>query len=62
MHDELAVSPIPPGVEKRFAGQWVAIRNGAVVAAASNLGELSADPNVNPEDLRYLVPAGQAAI
>jgi hypothetical protein len=54
---EIATSPIPAGVEQEFAGQWIAIRDGEVIASAQTFDGLVNDPRVHEGDVRYLVPS-----
>lgn len=41
---------------EQFAGQWVALRDGHVVAAAATLKELRRNPDVRRADAVYVVP------
>jgi hypothetical protein len=41
---------------KRFAGRWVALKRGRVVADAESLEKLEADARVGRSDTRFLVP------
>lgn len=43
-----------------YRGQWVAIRDGRIVASALEASELRANPNVTSEDLFLLVPTEAA--
>ena len=52
---EVARSPLPKSVEK-YAGKWVAIRDGRIVASAETLDELYENPRVKDTDAVYPVP------
>lgn len=41
---------------EQYAGKWVAVRDGDVVAAADSLEELRANPDVRREDAVFVVP------
>ena len=56
---EVARSPLPEGVE-RYAGQWVALRNGEVIAAADDLNDLIGREDVLSSDVFYRVPEAGA--
>lgn len=47
-----------PGLEglAEYAGRWVAIRDGKVIAAADSLEQLRENPDVRREDTVYVVP------
>lgn len=45
----------------RFAGRWVALRDGHVIAHASTLAALEAHPAVRPDDVLTPVPRGGGA-
>lgn len=47
----------PPGDLVHFEGQWVAVRDGEVIAHAENEETLRADPALRPTDLVY--PIGE---
>jgi hypothetical protein len=49
-------TPLTAEELEAYAGKWVAIRDGAVVAAADSLQELRAHPEVRREDAVYVVP------
>jgi hypothetical protein len=49
-------APFRSGALDKYAGKWVAIRHGEVVAAADSLEELRADPEVRRTDAVYVVP------
>jgi hypothetical protein len=51
----VARSPIPEGIEE-YAGKWVVIRAGEVVAAADSFEELVAVEGLHPDDAIYHVP------
>jgi hypothetical protein len=40
----------------QYAGQWVALRDGQVVAAAETLEELRENPGVRRDDAVFVVP------
>lgn len=52
---EISRSPLPEGVEE-FAGKWVALRDGEVIASADDFDDLIADPDVMSTDVFYRVP------
>ena len=52
----LARAPIPEGALEQFADKWIAVRNGAVTAAADSYDELLADKRVRADDATYHVP------
>jgi Family of unknown function (DUF5678) len=52
---QVARSPLPDGVE-RYAGRWIAIRGGEVVADAATLDALIQDERVEKTDVLYRVP------
>jgi Family of unknown function (DUF5678) len=39
-----------------YAGKWIAVRDGEVVASAENLAELRENPAVRRDDAVYRVP------
>lgn len=41
---------------EQYAGRWVAVRDGDVIAAADSLEELRANPDVSREDAVFVVP------
>lgn len=51
----VARSPIPEGIEQ-YAGKWVVIRAGEVLAAADSFEDLVAIDGLNPDDAIYHVP------
>jgi len=53
---EISQSPISAELAREYAGRWVALRRGQVVAAADSYEELRADERVTREDALYLVP------
>jgi len=46
----------PTAALEEHAGQWVAVRDGEVIAAADSLQELRANDDVTREDAVYVVP------
>jgi hypothetical protein len=54
---DIAQSPLPEGAVEQFSGKWVAIREGAVVAAADSFQELVENEEVRATDVLYHVPA-----
>jgi hypothetical protein len=56
---EVARSPLPADVDQ-YAGKWVALRNGEVVAAADTLDGLVANEDVLSSDVFYRVPEAGA--
>lgn len=56
MTTTLAQAPIPEGALEQFAGRWIAVRNGSVIAAADSYDELLADRRVKDDDATYHVP------
>ncbi len=55
---EIAKSPVPTEAFEKYQDQWIAIRDGEVVAAAHDYDELVAHPAVQPEDdTLYHVPS-----
>lgn len=47
---------IPVDAFVEYAGKWIAIRDGEVVASADSLAELRANPDVTREDAVFVVP------
>jgi hypothetical protein len=47
---------IPTEVFEQYAGKWVAVRDGSVVAAAESLEELRENPEVTRADAVFVVP------
>lgn len=56
---EVARSPLPEGIEQ-YAGKWIALRDGQVVASADDFNDLIANPDVLSGDAFYRVPVGGA--
>jgi hypothetical protein len=52
---EVARSPLPDGFE-RYAGRWIAIRGGEIVADADTFEALIDDERVDQKDVLYRVP------
>jgi hypothetical protein len=46
----------PPEAVSEYAGKWVALRGHEVIAAADTLEELRAMPDVQREDMVWVVP------
>jgi hypothetical protein len=49
--------PVPDEAFEKYQNQWVAIRNGKVVAAADDFDQLVAHPAIEREDALYHVPS-----
>ena len=49
-------APITAETLRDFAGKWISIRDGEVVASAESLEELRANGDVRLEDAVFLVP------
>jgi hypothetical protein len=47
---EVTRSPVPAEAFEKYPNQWIALRNGEVVAAADAYAELMAHPSVKPDD------------
>ena len=47
---------VPTDAFGEYAGKWVAIRGGSVIAAADSLEELRANPKVTRGDAVYVIP------
>lgn len=54
--------PITEEALNKYAGMWVALRAGEVVAAAQDFDALTSDPKVERMDAVYLVPPASAQI
>jgi hypothetical protein len=52
---EITQGPLVLDLEN-YAGKWVAIRDGEVVASADSLEERRENPDVRREDTVYIVP------
>ena len=48
--------PISASALEEYAGKWIAVRDGAVIASADSLDELRANEHVRREDAVYVVP------
>ncbi len=48
--------PVPQEAFDRFAGRWIALRDGEIVADASSELELRADARVESSDALFRVP------
>jgi hypothetical protein len=53
---EISGPPVPSDAFDRFPGQWVAVRDGEIIADASTLEELEADSRVTEADACFRVP------
>jgi Family of unknown function (DUF5678) len=53
---EISRSPLPAGAIEEYAGKWIAVRDGEIVASAENLDELVANEHVRSDDAVYQVP------
>jgi hypothetical protein len=60
MSTTLSQSPISEEALTEYAGKWVALRAGEVVAAADDYDALVAEPGVEQTDAVYLVPPTSA--
>lgn len=49
-------STITEQLLEEYAGKWVALRDGEVVASADSLAELRENPDVRREDAVFIVP------
>lgn len=49
--------PVTAANLAEYAGRWVAVRRGNVVAAADSLSELRENPEVRRDDVVFVVPA-----
>jgi hypothetical protein len=52
---EPALPPVPEDVAQ-YAGKWVALRGGEVIASADSLEELRENEQVTRDDAVYVVP------
>ena len=53
----IAQAPLSPEALKDYSGKWVAVRNGAVIAAALSFEDLKAHADVQDTDAIYHVPS-----
>jgi hypothetical protein len=53
---EISQPPISAEIAREYAGRWVALRAGTVIADAESYEELRADERVRRDDAVYLVP------
>jgi hypothetical protein len=53
---EVTEGPVPSEAFERYPGQWVALRDGVVIAAAHDLAALEEDERVQPSDALFAVP------
>lgn len=60
MSTTLSQPPIAEEALRKYAGMWVALRAGEVVAAARDFDVLTSDPKVERMDAIYLVPPASA--
>ncbi|MEX2194341.1 MAG: DUF5678 domain-containing protein [Thermoleophilaceae bacterium] len=51
-----APPPLPADALDEYAGQWIAVRGGIVIASADDFDELVARDEVESNDLLYHVP------
>lgn len=56
MRSVLSQTPLPVEAVEHYAGKWIAVRDGEVVAAADEFEELVADERVRDTDTLYRVP------
>jgi hypothetical protein len=47
---------IAAGAFEQYAGKWVAVRDGDVIAVADSLEDLRANPDVTRKDAVFVVP------
>lgn len=57
----IAQSALPEGIADAYAGRWVAVRGGDVIADAASLGELAGDERVRDDDTVFHVPPPNSA-
>ena len=55
-----AQTPLSPEALERYTGQWVAVRNGEVVASGDSYDELRAHEGVTDTDAVYHVPSADS--
>jgi len=55
-----ARAPLPDGALEEYAGKWIAVREGDVVASADSYEKLRAQPNVIDDDATFHVPPATA--
>lgn len=53
---DISRSPVSADAFERFAGRWIALRDGEVIADAATLDELAANEEVQASDTRFFVP------
>jgi hypothetical protein len=58
---QIAQPALPTGAAQDYAGRWIAVRGGVVVADAETLGGLAADKRVRDDDAVYHVPPPNSA-
>lgn len=56
----MAQPPLSEEAAEKFAGKWVAVRNGTVIAAADSFEQLQADESVTETDATYHVPSSSS--
>jgi hypothetical protein len=54
----VSLAPVPSEAFEDHRGQWVAVREGVLVAAASDCEGLLSDPRVAGDDTLFHVPEG----
>jgi hypothetical protein len=52
----LSQAPVPAYAQRKYADQWIAIRNGRVVAHADSLSALVENKRVHSDDVYHHVP------
>ena len=57
----IAQAALPEGISDAYAGRWIAVRGGEVVADAETLGELTDDSRVRDDDTFFRVPPPNSA-
>lgn len=58
---QIAQPALPEGVAEVYAGRWIAVRGGEVIADAETLGELTDDARVKDDDTFFHVPPPNSA-
>jgi hypothetical protein len=58
---QIAQSALPAGAAEKFAGRWIAIRHGEIIADAATMEDLTADEGVRDDDTLYHVPQQNSA-
>jgi hypothetical protein len=57
---EISKPPVPQEAFERFAGRWIALRNGEIIADAATREELQQDDRVESTDALFRVPEPSA--